>query len=86
MIIPKVLAQNSGFDPQESIVKLQVSWWYPLPGDNRGHLTANTHMQDEYSSVGQPVGIDLSSGEAMLPADEGVWDNYRVKRQLLHSW
>ena len=24
MIIPKVLAQNSGFDPQESIVKLQV--------------------------------------------------------------
>ena len=24
LIIPKVLAQNSGFDPQESIVKLQV--------------------------------------------------------------
>ena len=25
MIIPKVLAQNSGFDPQDSLVKLQVS-------------------------------------------------------------
>ena len=24
MVIPKVLAQNSGFDPQDSIVKLQV--------------------------------------------------------------
>ena len=24
MIIPKILAQNSGFDPQESIIKLQV--------------------------------------------------------------
>ena len=22
----------------------------------------------------------------MIPADEGIWDNYRVKRQLLHSW
>ncbi len=26
MIIPKVLAQNSGLDPQESIVKLQVGF------------------------------------------------------------
>ena len=25
MVIPKVLAQNSGFDLQDSIVKLQVS-------------------------------------------------------------
>jgi len=25
-------------------------------------------------------------GEAMLPGDEGVWDNYRVKKTLLHSW
>ncbi len=27
MIIPKALAQNSGFDPQDSIIKLQVSEW-----------------------------------------------------------
>ena len=64
MILPKVLAQNSGFDPQETCVKLQ----------------------DEYNNLGQCVGLDLSSGEAMNPSDEGVWDNYRVKRQLLHSW
>ena len=25
LVIPKLLAQNSGFDPQETIVKLQVS-------------------------------------------------------------
>ena len=25
-------------------------------------------------------------GEAMLPGDEGVWDNYRVKKTLIHSW
>ena len=64
MVIPKVLAQNSGFDPQESSVKLQ----------------------EEYESSGQSVGLNLTSGEAMIPADEGIWDNYRVKRQLLHSW
>ena len=28
MIIPKVLAQNSGFDPQEVTVKLQVATYY----------------------------------------------------------
>ena len=64
MVIPKTLAHNSGFDQQDSMVKLQ----------------------DEYTSGGQPVGLDLSTGEPMLPSDEGVWDNYRVKRQLLHSW
>lgn len=63
LVIPKVLAQNSGFDPQESSLKLQ----------------------DEYSTSGQIVGLDLSTGEPMIPADEGIWDNYRVKRQLLHS-
>ena len=26
------------------------------------------------------------AGEALVPADEGIWDNYRVKKQLLHSW
>ena len=41
LIIPKVLAQNSGLDAQECIVKLQ----------------------EEYASAGQPVGLDISSGE-----------------------
>ena len=30
------------------------------------------------------VGLDLMTGEPMLPAQEGVWDNYCVKRQSLH--
>jgi T-complex protein 1 subunit zeta len=32
------------------------------------------------------VGIDLKTGEPFDPTVEGVWDNYRVKRQMLHSW
>lgn len=32
------------------------------------------------------MGIDLQSGEPFDPTVEGIWDNYRVKRQMLHSW
>ncbi|XP_014676132.1 PREDICTED: LOW QUALITY PROTEIN: T-complex protein 1 subunit zeta-like [Priapulus caudatus] len=63
LVIPKVLAQNSGLDIQDTIVKLQ----------------------QEYAESKQPVGIDLATGDALVPADLGIWDNYRVKRQLLHS-
>jgi len=63
LVIPKVLAVNSGLDAQETIVKLQ----------------------EEQATAGQPVGVDLVSGEALLPMDAGIVDNYRVKKQLLHS-
>ncbi|ESO97378.1 hypothetical protein LOTGIDRAFT_231565 [Lottia gigantea] len=63
LIIVKVLAQNSGLDPQEAIVKLQ----------------------QEYISPTQAVGLDIKTGEALIPADCGILDNYRVKKQLLHS-
>ncbi|KAF8638017.1 hypothetical protein AX16_010649 [Volvariella volvacea WC 439] len=41
-------------------------------------------LQDEYSE-GNVVGLDLHSGEPFDPTVEGIWDNYRVKRQMLHS-
>eukprot|EP00745_Piridium_sociabile_P030418 TRINITY_DN50430_c0_g2_i2.p1 TRINITY_DN50430_c0_g2~~TRINITY_DN50430_c0_g2_i2.p1 ORF type:complete len:551 (-),score=182.31 TRINITY_DN50430_c0_g2_i2:662-2263(-) len=64
LIIVKVLAQNSGLDPQEAIVKLQ---------------------QEYSTSKGGSVGLNIKTGEALVPMDEGILDNYRVKRQLLHS-
>ncbi|XP_046533432.1 T-complex protein 1 subunit zeta-2 isoform X1 [Equus quagga] len=63
LIIPKVLAQNAGYDLQETLVKVQA----------------------EHSESRQLVGIDLNTGEPMVAADAGVWDNYCVKKQLLHS-
>lgn len=36
-------------------------------------------------SEGHPVGIDLVSGGTLDPEMEGIWDNYRVLRQQLHS-
>merc|ERR1712115_680238 len=62
MNIPKTLAQNSGFDSQESMVKL---------------------LQEGALSPG--VGLDCDSGEAILPQDKGIYDNYRVKKQMINS-
>ncbi|KAL7418387.1 T-complex protein 1 subunit zeta [Cryptotrichosporon argae] len=42
-------------------------------------------LQQEKEDTDDPVGLDLRSGEPMNPVTEGVWDNYRVKRQMLHS-
>ncbi|KAG8587507.1 hypothetical protein GDO81_005690 [Engystomops pustulosus] len=63
LVIPKVLAQNSGYDPQETLVKLQT----------------------EYAQSGQHIGVDLNTGEPMVSSEAGIWDNYSVKKQLLHS-
>ncbi|KFO98478.1 T-complex protein 1 subunit zeta, partial [Calypte anna] len=63
LIIPKVLAQNSGYDPQETLVKVQT----------------------EHAESGQLTGVDLNTGEPMVAAAAGIWDNYNVKKQLLHS-
>ncbi|KAJ8596612.1 chaperonin-containing T-complex zeta subunit Cct6 [Rhizopogon salebrosus TDB-379] len=41
-------------------------------------------LQDEQAE-GNTVGIDLESGEPFDPTVEGIWDNFRVKRQMLHS-
>ncbi|KIM69089.1 hypothetical protein SCLCIDRAFT_1208515 [Scleroderma citrinum Foug A] len=41
-------------------------------------------LQDEQSE-GKVAGLDLQSGEPFDPTVEGIWDNYRVKRQMLHS-
>ncbi|KAH8119203.1 chaperonin-containing T-complex zeta subunit Cct6 [Phellopilus nigrolimitatus] len=41
-------------------------------------------LQDE-AAEGNVVGLDLQSGEPIDPTVEGIWDNYRVKRQMLHS-
>lgn len=63
LVIPKTLAINSGFDAQDTIVKLL----------------------EESSSLGEAVGLDISSGEALKPADAGIFDNYNVKKQIINS-
>ncbi|XP_038217396.1 T-complex protein 1 subunit zeta [Zerene cesonia] len=63
LVIPKTLAVNSGYDAQDTIVKLQ----------------------EEARLSPDPIGLDLSSGEAIKPTDMGIYDNYIVKKQILNS-
>lgn len=63
LVIPKALAVNSGFDAQETIVKLL----------------------EETAALGEPVGFDINSGEALKPSDAGIYDNYIVKKQIINS-
>ncbi|KAF2896284.1 hypothetical protein ILUMI_09891 [Ignelater luminosus] len=63
LVIPKVLATNSGFDAQDTIVKLQ----------------------EESRLSPEPVGLDLTSGEPIIPKDAGIFDNYVVKKQIINS-
>lgn len=63
LVIPKVLAVNSGYDAQDTIVKLQ----------------------EETRLSPDPVGLDLSTGEAIKPTDLGILDNYLVKKQIINS-
>lgn len=63
LIIPKVLAVNSGYDVQDTIVKLQ----------------------EESRLSPDAIGLDLSTGEAVKPADLGIFDTYTVKKQILNS-
>lgn len=59
-------AVNSGFDAQDSMMKL-------------------TEAARKNESAGY-VGLDLDSGEPLLPVDRGIFDNYTVKKQMLNSW
>lgn len=63
LVIPKTLAVNSGFDAQDTMVKLQ----------------------EEAQLLNEPIGLDVNSGQALRPADAGIYDNYVVKKQIINS-
>jgi len=61
-ILPKIIAENCGFDGNEVFIKLQ-----------------------EAHANGFPAGIDVSTGDPADPEALGVYDTYRVKRQMIVS-
>eukprot|EP00096_Caligus_rogercresseyi_P009085 TRINITY_DN301_c0_g2_i1.p1 TRINITY_DN301_c0_g2~~TRINITY_DN301_c0_g2_i1.p1 ORF type:complete len:537 (+),score=198.38 TRINITY_DN301_c0_g2_i1:89-1699(+) len=64
LVIPKTLALNGGYDPQDVMVKL---------------------IEEATDGGNHAVGIDCSTGEVIVPADHGIFDNYNVKKQMIHS-
>lgn len=61
LIIPKTLAENSGLDIMDSVLK----------------------VEEEQERENKHVGLNLVTGDVMLPETEGVWDNYIVKKQSI---
>ena len=47
-------------------------------------MDALINVQDAQMS-GMLAGLDVSTGEACSPVDMGIFDNYRVKKQMIHS-
>lgn len=43
-------------------------------------------LLEESSNLGEPIGLDITTGEAMKPSDAGIFDNYNVKKQIINSW
>ncbi|KRX36748.1 T-complex protein 1 subunit zeta, partial [Trichinella sp. T6] len=42
-------------------------------------------LQDEYKKLRMPIGLNLYTGDIMLPVEEGIFDNYCVKKSILTS-
>jgi T-complex protein 1 subunit zeta len=70
LIIPKTLAVNAGHDGQETLVKLQ---------EESVKMCKNV---SDFTSK-NIVGVDLSTGGPCLPGENGIWDNVRVKAQVM---
>jgi chaperonin GroEL (HSP60 family) len=93
LIIPKALAQNRYVRIHRvcacmrvnvrliSFLSLSLSRFYS-GFDVQDSLIALQEAHDE----GHITGLDLETGEPFDPATEGVWDNYRVKKQQINAW
>eukprot|EP00817_Percolomonadidae_sp_ATCC50343_P006982 CAMPEP_0117424524 /NCGR_PEP_ID=MMETSP0758-20121206/4921_1 /TAXON_ID=63605 /ORGANISM="Percolomonas cosmopolitus, Strain AE-1 (ATCC 50343)" /LENGTH=333 /DNA_ID=CAMNT_0005208345 /DNA_START=568 /DNA_END=1569 /DNA_ORIENTATION=- len=62
LTIPKTLALNSGFDPEDCILELE-----------------------EAAKDGDMPGLNLTTGKAFDPLQDGIYDCYRVKQQILEA-
>lgn len=81
LIIPKTLAANAGFDVQETLLQLTEEY-KTSNGNNLANIGLNDDGDKKQSITA--IGLDVRTGQPMLPEMEGVWDNVRVKRQSLY--
>jgi T-complex protein 1 subunit zeta len=47
-------------------------------------IDAIVTLQEE-ASKGAVVGLDLATGDCLKPDQEGIWDGYRVLKQMINS-
>jgi len=52
---------------------------------NAGHDEQDSLLKLlEATESGSIAGLDLATGDLLSPKDAGIYDNYNVKKQLLH--
>jgi len=56
-----------------------------LTSNGRFNVQDTVVTLQEEQAEGNVVGLDSQTGEPIDPTIQGIWDNYRVKRQMLHS-
>jgi len=81
--VPKILAENAGFDPQEAVIKLLEEHEAACNAVVNG-TTADSDS-DHPREAAAAIGLDIATGEPMDPQTAGVYDCYIVKRQMLQS-
>ena len=47
------------------------------------HQDTLLNLQSEYKKTKAAIGLDILTGDPMLSTMDGIYDNYRVKRQLI---
>lgn len=80
LVIPKTLAANSGHDIQDSCRFLTRR----LQELHIANVFVVAALQDEHAE-GNMVGLDLATGEAMDPSQNGVYDSFLVLRNAIAS-
>lgn len=84
LIIPKVLAENSGFDVMDTLITLQEEHQRALAAATKAaDAEGGASKEGPSPLLSAAVGLDVNSGEASSPAEAGIWDNYVVKRQFI---
>jgi len=91
LIVPKVLAENSGLDVMDTLISLKEEYKKAAkeagcPKDTISSLLDDVCDEPSKSSgsiAHAYVGLDVNSGEPTHPPSSGVWDNFIVKRQFV---
>ena len=88
LVIPKTLAQNAGHDQQTALVELHDAFVATKKLVGIDLKTGNVvclQTDSAYFHFNVACFVVALLGGALCPVESGILDNYRVKRQIIHS-
>ena len=79
LVIPKILATNSGLDAHEALIKLQDGQSLAIADSEKSEKKKDSVCPEAH------VGIDITNPGIIDPIKVGVFDGYSVEKQLIQS-